>query len=333
MPRRRVPYQACPTCLCLVDPRWHSPELCQRYQRVTSMLRGGYTATEISRRVGFSKNRVRRISHLFDVASWRAAEVERARRPTEGGPDYQIEKLTTEARRHGLTVETIRVTPGGQFKWVLVGGRKCQLVTGRVIRTKPAYSHRPYERLYRPRRQWADFLIYFVEDREGKEEPYFLIIPRDRVRKNTVLVGGEGVLAQYTNAWHLLVQRPARLRRLPDIKTPIDKVLREARRHGLQATRIGPKIKGKDYYSRRLLVEGRRCEVRRAYPKHGSCVHLNPPKSEWAEFVVYVLMGDKRKHLPMLIVPVGVILKQTFRSWNKEPLIKFADAWHQLEPS
>ncbi len=200
-------------------------------------------------------------------------------------------------------------------------------MTARVIRTNPKYSHRPYVRVYRPRGDWPQFFVYIVHARTGKEEPYFLIIPKKQVRKDTVLLGGEGTLAQYVNAWHLLVGQPQRLRNLPNLRTPIEQVEREAARRGLLVIRPRPATKGKDFYARRLVIEGRQCEVRRTYLKH-NCVHLNPPKSNWAEFFVYVV--KKGKVFRFLVIPEGVLSREVFRSLTKAPLAQYVGAWHLL---
>lgn len=331
VPGRKAPKQTCASCYCTVDPRWHWPEVCRRYMKITSLARAGFTFADIGQRVGVTRQRVREIVQLFDVPRWLASKpTEQARKYAKKGAWHQVAMVLAEAKRRGLPAEVVRVTPGGQRKWLLVGGQKCQIVTARVIHTHPKYIHRPYVRIYRPRQEWAEFLVYVIEDAADYRESYFLVIPREKVRKNTTLLGGESVLRQYTNAWHLLSGQAQKLRNLPDIAKPIGKVFREAERRGLLVQRVRPRTQGKEFYSRRLMIQGRRCEVKRAYTKQGSCVHLQPSRDEWPDFLVYVCAGPGKRRTPFLIIPKGFVAKQMFRSWDKPPLDEYADAWHLL---
>ncbi len=327
MPRRKVPYEACPECCCRVDRRWHTRQICRRYIRITQLLTNGYRLADIARRVGLTRERIRQIAARLDLMAWQARHPCTSTKLTPPDTLYQIDKVTVEAQRQGLDVRPFHISKRGHVKQVLIGGRPCQIVTARVIRTNPKYSHRPYVRVYRPRGDWPQFFVYVVHARTVKEEPYFLIIPKKQVRKDTVLLGGEGTLAQYVNAWHLLVGQPQRLRKLPSLRAPIEQVEREAARRGLLVIRPRPATKGKDFYARRLVIEGRRCEVRRTYLKH-SCVHLNPPKGKWAEFFVYVV--KKGKVFRFLVIPKGVLSREVFRSLRKAPLAQYVGAWHLL---
>ncbi len=335
MPRKKKPHEPCLKCSCKVAQAWHTKELCTRYSRIIKLMTMGLTLAEIGRRVGLGRLRVREIVRQFDLETWRRNH------PSSGvqkrswvNTDLGLEIVIRQARRRGLVIEPSQDPHpwrGLNKKWLSIAGKPCQIMTA-GFDVNPQYPHRAYIRIGRPRPEWAEFFIYVVMDPEEKEEPYCLIIPKRVVRKDTILLAGEGSsLAPFENAWHLLRGDNAQdvKDKLPDIARQTEAVIEEAERQGIYVERVRSKKLYPTFYARRLLIGEKRCEIRRAYFRHQG-VNLNAPRTSWAEFIVYVVVGGPRE---FLIIPRDKIERNTHRSLNTSPLKEYRRAWHLLRPS
>ena len=116
---------------------------------------------------------------------------------------------------------------------------------------------------------------------------------------------------------------------------PIDLVTQRAEELGLKCKRLArtPAVRG--FLSKRLLIEGRPCQVISARIYH----HPSPakikvyplyfPSSRWPDFLIYV-SKDKDGSTAFFIVPRGAVNKGTSLCAPESWLFKYQDAWSLL---
>src|SRR5579872_3263911 len=111
-----------------------------------------------------------------------------------------LREVMAEAQAHGLSVQ--RLTGYGKVldaRLLAIEGMICQIVRTRQV-PQVDYPTAAYARLYLPRTEFADFLIYVAFPSTG--DPSFYVVPRGAMSKDTAW--SLGSLEQYRDAWQVL---------------------------------------------------------------------------------------------------------------------------------
>lgn len=131
-------------------------------------------------------------------------------------------------------------------------------------------------------------------------------------------------------------------KRLQTATTPeLEKVMEEARSRGLRIERVRVRHRFHiRFCTTRLLIEEKRCQIMAAYrirllpdypqPRY---VRIRPPRTKWADFIVYVLKDEKRKpRISFFVVPREKAIQTAFAypSPSKSQMAQYANAWHLL---
>lgn len=174
-------------------------------------------------------------------------------------------------------------------------------------------------------------------------------MPRNHLTKTTSAYLDHPELAKYKNAWTLLTSTeelptkslPIRWKE-PAIPEPptrrsiiLQQAVREAENHGLIVESTdGP---GRSYPGGQsfLHISGKRCQVMRATCSRGSkgllYSNLNPPMSQWAEFLIfYSVVADTPDTKKFYVLPRTALLRRTARSPESKWLKRFEGAWQLL---
>jgi hypothetical protein len=114
---------------------------------------------------------------------------------------------------------------------------------------------------------------------------------------------------------------------------PIELVVAEASVHGLRVERISVSSKRNIFDKRRLLIEGKRCQVipspishpSAEYP-HAEYFPLYLPRTEWPDFLIYLSLNEI--HPVFRIIPRAEMSKDT--GWAPETLERYREAWNLL---
>jgi len=114
---------------------------------------------------------------------------------------------------------------------------------------------------------------------------------------------------------------------------PIELVVAEASVHGLRVERIPAQSKQHIFNKRRLLIEGKRCQVIPSKIGHSSVEYpqaeyfsLYLPRGEWPDFLIYV--SSNEVHPVFRIIPRSEMSKDTGRT--PETLERYREAWDLL---
>lgn len=246
--------------------------------------------------------------------------------------------VVAEGKANGLDVR--RVILPSQEHWkgrlLIIENRPCQIVRTRYAITNPAASQALSIHLYLPRTHWPDFVIYVA--RQDSTTLGFYVVPRGILSKDTAW--SPDSLAKYRDAWNLLrtAASPANTeRRFAAENWQLRHALDSAESAGLETAliRLAHRKFGRTFVQTRILIEGRRCSLHSfsrlncdpASPEH-DYVSLRKPKSDWAEFQLYVLKGPERT---VYIIPRGVLKADTSVSIGNEKVALFKDNWQLLK--
>ncbi len=231
-------------------------------------------------------------------------------------------------------------------RWLLINGNQCQVATTgvKMVPNTKGDLYRAF-RLYAPRTDFAEFIIYVVTNGAPGDEMFY-IVPRDRVNKDTWRRPGSQWLEPFRTAWNLLVPRAAhRGRRFPpavieELPKHTAFVIERARRAGLSVKLFRQKKHNKPAsLKERLVIDGRRCQVMiagrlSATPDEGAWqnISVRACKSRWnPEFVVYVdTEPEDPQNWRLFLVPRWPKMKDTtttLTGWIAE----YEEAWRLLK--
>lgn len=239
-----------------------------------------------------------------------------------------------EAVSKGLDVQ--RVVSSDRKRWdgrlVLIEHRPCQIVMTRYHVPDPRWPEGISIRLYLPRTDWPDFIIYVT--RKTRTQPLeFYVVPRGILSKDTYL--SPKTLEKYRDAWNLLSQMPSpdTERRFAGLNWQLQDAIDAAKKAGLWSALIRLRNKRWPYFFQtRLIIAGRKCTLHslsrlsqnpdnRGY----NYVLLRKPKGNPAEFNLYMVRrspdssdsGDSAVY----VFPHGAIKTSTSISLDNEKLV------------
>jgi hypothetical protein len=140
-----------------------------------------------------------------EIAAMKAIQW-RTPRPVKAPTMHSIvlRAVIREAEKYGLIVEphSSEAQPyRGVQSWLLISKRRCQVIWTNPI-SNPKGTYIP---LSTPQSDWAEFLIFYLPQRDGDEARYF-VIPRSNLPRSTSYSPTSKRLTQYEGAWNLLEQ-------------------------------------------------------------------------------------------------------------------------------
>lgn len=112
-----------------------------------------------------------------------------------------IRETIDVAKKHGLSVEHF---PNGSQCRLLISGSRCQVMRCRAFSATSGGTLRTFIPLFVPRSTWAEFLILSVRADVNALSEKFYIVPRNRLKKRTMLSTSSSWLQGYANGWHFL---------------------------------------------------------------------------------------------------------------------------------
>lgn len=244
-----------------------------------------------------------------------------------------------KAVSNGLDVK--RIIFSDQERWdgrsLLIEGKPCQIIRTRYHVSNPSSPEAVSIRLYLPRTDWPDFLIYVLRQVAGPLEYY--VLPRGVLSKETALCPGS--LQKYRDAWTLFTQplSPDLLeRRFAVLNWQLRKAIAAAQQTGLEVTLIKRRTHRPwaEFCQTRILIEGRRCALHSLSritpdsndPRH-DYVAVRKPKSDWAEFQLCMLPQSRDRDV--YVIPSGSINASTVVSIENERLIFYRNNWNLLK--
>lgn len=115
---------------------------------------------------------------------------------------------------------------------------------------------------------------------------------------------------------------------------PLEIVIVEAASRGLRVERVPVQSKRQVFDKRRLLIEGKRCQVIPSPMGHPSAEYpqaeyfpLYLPRTEWPDFLIYVSLSEI--HPVFRIIPRSEMSKDT--GWTPATLERYREAWEVLK--
>lgn len=238
--------------------------------------------------------------------------------------------VVAETVSKGLKVE--RIIFSNQKRWhgrcVEIERKPCQIVRARYAPPNPLSPKANSIRIYLPRTEWPDFVIYVVRHREKQQPPEYYIVPRGVLSKDTGMCPSS--LTEYRDAWHLLRDKlPAKFtdRRFAGMNWQLQAAIAAAERAGLEVNLVsrGSPRPLLPYCQTRLIVAGRRCIVRSLNINSGYAA-VQRAKGDWGEFQLYVLPDSKEVY----VIPSVSMKVSTLVSLQNERLKAFLNKWDLL---
>jgi len=248
-----------------------------------------------------------------------------------------IDAVTAQAASRDLCVERLAGARKNTLdpRLLYVEKKPCQVIRTAHDNTSPAYFYAKSLRLYLPRPNFADFLIYVVMD---SVPPSVYIIPRGVLSQDTYRTLKS--LEEYRNAWGFLATSGSPQlteRRFTSISPQLQYAMGAAQCAGLEVELIRTE-RGKrrsdyrSFFQRRLLIAGRKCAVYSASKinkeldlNEHSVVVLRAPTDSWAEFQLYLVEDGA-----VYVIPRGSIAVTTTLSLSSLGLRPYRNAWGQL---
>jgi hypothetical protein len=245
-----------------------------------------------------------------------------------------------QAVSRGLSVQ--RVIFLDQEKWdgrsLLIEEKPCQIVRTRYALSNPSSPTGLSIRLYLPRTDWPDFMIYVMRKIAGPGPLDYYVIPRGALSKDTSLC--PTTLDQYRDAWNLFKEpiSPELLeRRFTMLTWQLRTAINAALQAGLELNLIQRRTprRGTEFCRTRIIIEGRRCTLHSlsrisSHPdrsQHGY-VALRKQKSGWGKFQLYVLPHSTEP--VVYVIPSGSIEADTSVSLESERLTVYKNNWGLL---
>lgn len=256
-----------------------------------------------------------------------------------------IERVIAEAHSRGLVTERLPAeSKRHRFdkRLLLISGSRCQVIPTRRGHPSAEYPKAEYFPLYLPRTNWPDFLVYvsLVEN-----PTVFYVIPRMEMTKDTGLTPES--LEPYREAWDLLGKNgsiDSAEKSFEVLSWQMEAVNKSANEAGLEVELIETK-KHRDgrrwppVIKRRMLIAGRKCALfssrrlaKDPQKAEYNYVFFGVPKSEWADFVVYIVrIADSAWDL--FVIPKKHLTKSTSASLDHPELVRYKNAWSMVTAS
>ena len=258
---------------------------------------------------------------------------------------FELSKaVIAQAESKGLRVQTIVFSD--QKRWdcrsIVIENKPCQIVRTRCYASKPGSLNGLRIRLYLPRTDWPDFIIYVVRQPISPGTPECYIIPRGVLSKDTQWCPSK--LEKYRDAWKLFREMlsPELIeRRFTEMNWQLRSAITAALNAGLEVNLVGPcrPRPWKLFLQTRVIIKGRRCTLHslsRINPdpnqNERAYVALRKEKLAWTEFQLYVLPDVKEP--VVYIIPSNGIKISTSVSLQNEKLALYRNNWNVLtEPA
>ena len=271
---------------------------------------------------------------------------------------WQLQGVKTSAEKAGLEVEFIKTkkTEDGR-RWppvikrrILISGKKCAVFSVARISQDPEKSSYNYAVFKASDEDWPEFQLHIVKS-TGRACDVF-VIPRKHIAATTSASLDHPELARYKNAWALLTVTPEFLQTIRPIqwkepKTPptptkhfrvLQEAIHMAESRGLATESTHGEVTSYRGGQSFLYVSKKRCQVIQANvipdPRRAKTygfLSLQPPASEWAEFViVYSAQPDAGEVAKFYIIPRKELTKPTTRSVQSTWLKQYEEAWNLL---
>jgi hypothetical protein len=272
--------------------------------------------------------------------------------------NWQLQPVTKSAKDAGLVVEYIdtkKHRDAGRWppvikRRVIIAGRKCAIFSAARLSQDPEKHQYSYAVFNVPEEKWSEFLLYVVNSADNSWGVF--VIPRKHLTSRTSASLDHPELARYKNAWNLLTATRDSLAAIPPIKWTEPKMppsptkhavllqdtIRQAKSHGLLMDSAEGEVRSFRGVQSFLYVNKKRCQVIQAKvysiskgDKTWRCVSMNPPKSGWAEFLIfYSMQFDENVGAKLYIIPRKMLARPTSRSLESKWLKKYEEAWHLL---
>jgi len=271
---------------------------------------------------------------------------------------WQLEAVIKLAQGAGKSVELLRTKKGRKGRrWpeiikrrVLISGRRCAIHTAARLSQDDSKSEYDYVMLKVSTDEWAEFHLYAIDTADECFDVY--VIPSGHLRSTTSCSLDNPKLVKYTNSWDLLTAAPELIAELESIewRTPkpaksptkhsiiLREVIREAEKHGLIAEPHGSEFAPYKGVQSWVLLSRRRCQVIWTNPINNPkgaattyYVPLNPPKSDWAEFLIFYVLQRDSEEAKYYVIPRSDLSRPTSCSPNSKRLTQYEGAWNLLK--
>ncbi len=270
---------------------------------------------------------------------------------------WQLEAVIKLAQGAGKPVELLRTKKGKQGRrWpeiikrrVLISGRRCAIHTAARLSQDDSKTEHDYVMLKVSADEWAEFHLYVIDTADECFDVF--IIPGGHLRSTTSCSLDNPTLVKYTNSWDLLTAAPEVIAEMESIewRTPkpaklptkhsivLGEIIREAEKHGLIAEPHGSEFTPFKGVQSLVLISKRRCQVIWTNPisTKGTAttayVPLNPPKSAWAEFLIFYVPQRDSEEAKYYVIPRSELPRHTSYSPNSKRLAQYEGAWNLLK--
>jgi hypothetical protein len=270
---------------------------------------------------------------------------------------WQLKAVIKLAQGAGKPVELLRTKKSEKGRrWpeiikrrVLISGRRCAIHTAARLSQDDSKSEYNYVMLKVSADEWAEFHLYVIDTADEGFDVF--IIPSGHLQSTTSCSLDNPKLVKYTNSWDLLIAAPEVVAEMESIqwRTPkpaksptkhsiiLAAVIREAEKHGLivepPPSELAP-YKGVQSW---VLISKRRCQVIWTNPINNPkgaattyYVPLNPPNSDWAEFLIFYVPQRDGEEVKYYVIPRSDLPHATSYSPNSKRLRQYEGAWYLL---
>ena len=301
-----------------------STESLERYRDAWELLRQNLPASEKE----------------FEILSWQLQTVQESCKNVA----LDVEFIKTKKHQDG------RPWPPVIKRRLLIAGKKCSIFTAARISQDPEKREYNYVIFKASQDKWPEFQLYIVNG-AGTSSDIF-VVPSNHLTTTTSASLDHSELARYKNAWNLLMQSPEALAAIPPIQwreptappaptahfLVLQEAIRKAEGQGLTVRSADGEVTSYNGVQTFLYVSNKRCQVIQSSvvtvtKKQNvfECLPLNPPKSEWAEFLIfYATRADESDDGTFYVIPRKELPFHTSRSLSSKWLKEYQSAWHLL---
>lgn len=301
------------------DTGW-SPESLEPYRDAWELLQQGLPEAE----------------KAFEVLSW---QLQAVRQSAHAG--FEVEFIKSKKHQDG------RQWPPVLKRRVMIAGRKCSIFTATRMSLDPEKREYNYGNFKASQEKWPEFQLYVV--RGGRKFCDIFVVPRSHLTISTTASLDHPDLVRYKNAWGLLTASDETLAVIPPVRwkeptTPppptrhsviLQEVVCKAKSLGLAAESAQGEVTSHKGVQSFLYVSKKRCQVMEANVtisnKGFRYISLNPPTSEWPEYLIFrsSQSGDCEKPT-FYVLPRQMLQRQTSRSVVSKWLKDYEEAWRLL---
>jgi hypothetical protein len=262
--------------------------------------------------------------------------------------NWQLQTIIKAAEEASLEVtllkrKNLRPWPIYAQRRILVATRRCAVYSCSRLSPDPNQQRYDYIFLRRPKANWAEFQLCIVRDGPASFTTY--VIPIGVIPQKTTASLDNSCLQFYKNNWKLLVAcdlspgTPINWRPLKPIEKPkplpvtVLRTMLQAEKYGLSVQSVSARKPGIDLSTKCLYIANKPCQIMMAKPKiigARSFIPLNVPKTNWAEFLVVVVVYDTKDELTFYVVPRTKLCKRTMVSPASSWIRDYKEAWHLL---